>query len=107
MGLGALGREQGSDHGASCLQSHRKASNRRRQVDQGRAAKPMWAHTEPKPTQDRGDNLHLMKGLSCHCLMRDNEVLLTQNIRGSPGKIAVLQAIHLQAQARFASKKSP
>lgn len=70
------------------MQSHGEASDRRRWVDQGQADKPTWAHTLPSPR--RTHNLQLTKGFSCHCLTRDNKVLLIQKTRDSPGKIAIL-----------------
>lgn len=48
-------------------------------------------HTHhPAHTGHRTHNLHLTKGFSCHCLTGDDKVLLIQNIRDSPGKIAIL-----------------
>lgn len=88
-GLGALGRE-GSDHGASCLQSHGKASNRQRRGDRDEQPNPRGRTHRPAHAGHRGHNLHLTKGFSCHCLTGDDKVLLIQNMRDSPGKIAVL-----------------
>ena len=57
----------------------------------GLRANSTGTHTpRPAHTGHRTHNLHPRMGFLCHCLMGDGKVRLVQNVRDSPGKMAVL-----------------